>query len=259
MKRQREINLFRYVPSESLTHRMWAGTKLACLIVLSVTTLAKPAWTTIATIAVVTALYAFGSQLPRGVVGHPPRWLWIGLALNGFFAFLAFGKPEVDVFGATIGIGGFLEFLRFTSLGLVLVALAMLLGWTTQLADIASAVDRLAAPARLVRLPVDEVVLVIGLAVRCLPLLADDVRVLRAAWHVRAPAREPSLRGRVLEVRDLVVAALVSSLRRAREMAEAIDARGGPHRAPRSRVRLGGPDALAFVVTALAVAVIAVV
>ena len=256
MARQREINLFRYVPSDSLTHRMWAGTKLACLVALSITTLAKPSWMTIGTIAAVTVLYALGSQLPRGVVSEPPRWLYIGLALSGFFAFLAFGEPNVHIFGATVGLGGFLEFVRFTALGLVLVALAMLLGWTTQLADIASAVDRLAAPARLVRIPVDEVVLGIGLAVRCLPLLADDIRVLRAAWHIRAPAREPSLRGRILEVRDLVVAALVSSLRRAREMAEAIDARGGPHRAPRSRARIGGPDAIALLVTAVAVVVI---
>jgi energy-coupling factor transport system permease protein len=258
MRQQRDVQLFRYVPSSSLTHRMWAGTKLACLVALSVTTLAKPAWTTIGTIAVVTVLYVLGSRLPRGVVPRAPRWLWIGIVLSGFFAFLAFGEPEAEVFGTTIGFGGLLDFLRFSVLGLVLVALALLLGWTTQLADIASAVDRLAAPARLVRLPVDEVVLVIGLAVRCLPMLADDVRVLRAAWHVRAPVREPSLRGRFVEVRDLVVAALVSSLRRAREMAEAIDARGGPHRAPRGDVRLGGPDVIAAIATALAVAVIVV-
>jgi len=148
-------------------------------------------------------------------------------------------------------------FLRTTSIGLELISLGLLLGWTTQLADVGAAVHRLAAPARFVRLPVDEIVLAIGLSVRCLPLLADDVRTLQAAWRVRAPVKKMTPRERVQEVRDLLIAALVSSLRRAREMGEAIDARGGPQHAPRDRVRLHLVDYAAIFVAISAAAAIA--
>lgn len=254
--RQRELNLFRYVPSSSPAHRMWAGTKIACLGALGLAAFAKPSWTTIGVVAVVGLLYAVVARLGRGTVGRPPVWLWIGIAISAFFSFLAFGKPTVHVAGVAIGMGGLLQFLRFTALGFVLVALGMLLGWTTQLADVSGAVDRLAAPARVLRLPVDEVVLAIGLSVRCLPLLATDVRVLRAAWRVRAPVRRMTPRERIQEFRDLLVAELVSSLRRSREMADAIDARGGPRHGAPAPVRLGLPDASAVLMVVVAIATI---
>jgi energy-coupling factor transporter transmembrane protein EcfT len=257
--KQREVNLFRYVPSNSPAHRMWAGTKIVCLAVLSFTLFAKPTWPSIAIVAGVTLLYIAAARLPRGVVANLPRWIFIGLAITAFFTTLAFGPPNVHIAGHAIGLGGLLLFLRTTSLGLLLVALGLMLGWTTQLTDVGSAVHRLTAPARFVRLPVEDVVLAVGLSVRCLPLLADDVRTLQAAWRVRAPARKLTPRERVQEVRDLLIAALVSSLRRAREMGEAIEARGGPQRAPRDRVRLHLVDAMALVVVAAAVAAIVVV
>src|SRR5207248_11293833 len=102
----------------------------------------------------------------------------------------------------------------------------------------------------------DEIVLAIGLSVRSLPLLNDDIRTLRAAWRVRAPVRKMTPRERVQEVRDLLVAAMVSSMRRAREMGDAIDARGGPHLAHRSRVHFGTPDAVAAAITVAAIALI---
>jgi energy-coupling factor transporter transmembrane protein EcfT len=257
--RQRELNIFRYVPSSSPVHRMWAGTKLACLTLLGLALLAKPTWPAIATVAVVAAAYARASRLPRSVVGRPPNWFFIGVGIACVLSTLSFGKPDVHLSGVTIGLGGLIYFLRFTTLGLVLVSMGLMLGWTTQLADIASAVDRLAAPLRLVRVPTDEIVLSIGLSVRCLPLLAEDIKTLRAAWRVRAPVRQLSWRERVQELRDLLVAALVSSLRRAREMADAIDARGGPQRVVREGVSLGLSDLTAVLVVVTAVALIALV
>jgi energy-coupling factor transporter transmembrane protein EcfT len=254
--RQRELNLLRYVPSSSLAHRMWAGTKITALLVLGIATFARPTWTTIGVVVAIAVAFAAASRLPRGVFGHPPVWIWWGLGMGALFATLASGKPNIHVLGATIGVGGLLDYLRFTSIGLVLVALGMILGWTTQLADIGQAVDRLAAPARVVGLPVDEIVLAIGLSVRCLPLLVSDVTVLRGAWRVRAPVRRMTTRERVQEIRDLLVAVLVSSLRRAREMADAIDARGGPRIAHRERIRFGAPDALAAGAVVVAVALI---
>ena len=255
--RQRELNLLRYVPSSSPVHRMWAGTKIVGLVTLGVATFAKPQWTTIAIVACAAVLLRLAARLPRGVLGHPPLWIWWGIGLYNGLSFLAFGKPNVHIAGATVGLGGLLDSLRFTAIGLVLVVLGMLVGWTTQLADIAQAVDRLAAPARAVRLPVDEVVLAIGLSVRCLPLITSDVTVLRGAWRVRAPVVRLSLRDRIQEIRDLLVAVIVSALRRAREMAEAIDARGGP-RSPyrQTSVRLGAPDAVALALIAATVALV---
>lgn len=260
--RERELNILRYVPSSSPAHRMWAGTKLVCFTALALATFTKPLWTTIGVDAAVVALFVLAARLPRGVVGHPPLWIWWGIGVSAVLAVFAGGKPTVHLLGVAVALGGLLDFLRITCIGLLFVALGMTLGWTTRLADIAGAVDALAAPARVVRLPADEVVLAIGLSVRCLPLVISDLTVLRGAWRVRAPVGPMSWRERVLEMRDLLVAAIVSSMRRAREMADAIDARGGP-RSPyagrRRHVHLGPVDGAAVLVVVAAIAAIALI
>ncbi len=93
---------------------------------------------------------------------------------------------------------------------------------------------RLAAPARWVRLPVDEWVVAVGLSIRCLPLLVDETRTLLAVRRLRP--RSETLRprpGRAAlkavsrEAHDLLATAVVVALRRARDLADAIEARGG--------------------------------
>jgi len=116
----------------------------------------------------------------------------------------------------------------------VLLAAALLVGWTTPLGDVAPALARLAAPARWLRLPVDEWVVAVGLAIRCLPLLIDETRTLVAVRRLRrrrvatrgSPIRA-TLRVVGVEAHDLLATAVVVALRRARDLADAIDARGG--------------------------------
>jgi energy-coupling factor transporter transmembrane protein EcfT len=93
---------------------------------------------------------------------------------------------------------------------------------------------RLAAPARWLRLPVDEWIVAVGLAIRCLPLLIDETRTLVAVRRVRrrhVAVRPSSVRTtlRVVgyEAHDLLATLVVVALRRARDLADAIEARGG--------------------------------
>ena len=108
-----------------------------------------------------------------------------------------------------------------------MLAGAALLGWTTPLADLSPALGRLLGPLRRVRLPVDELVGAIALSIRCLPLLLEEVRVLRAARRARRPAGARSFKELGDEAVEMVFGALANAIRRAREMAEAIEARGG--------------------------------
>ena len=66
------------------------------------------------------------------------------------------------------------------------------------------------------------------------------------------------MREEAVNLHDLLVGALVSALRRAREMADAIDGRGGVGPAPRLPVRLRLADYVALLVTVAAIALIVV-
>lgn len=122
----------------------------------------------------------------------------------------------------------------------------------------APALRRLLAPLRLARFPVDELATAVALTVRCLSLLVDELRTLQAARHVRRAAPARGVRPRLVELQDLLVAALVVAMRRARELGQAIDARGGGALHDEG-VHLGVPDAVTFAVAAAAVVLMTVV
>ena len=141
---------------------------------------------------------------------------------------------------------------------MLVLGFAVVLGWTTHLADLGPALTRLFAPFRLLRFPVDEIVAAVTLCVRCLPLLVDELRTLYAVRRLRHPEVPTTMRGEIMNLHDLLVGALVSALRRARELADAIDGRGGVGPAARLPVRLRFVDYVALLVTAGAIALIVI-
>ncbi|MFT8181410.1 CbiQ family ECF transporter T component, partial [Mycobacteroides chelonae] len=100
---------------------------------------------------------------------------------GSLFTIVNGGAPELTFGPVTIGVGGFLDFLRVTSLGLVLIGLGAVISWTTQVADIAPAVALLCRPLRILRVPVDDWAITISLAFRMFPMLSEEFRLLAAA------------------------------------------------------------------------------
>jgi len=243
-----EINLFRYVPSASPVHRVWAGTKVIGLIAFGVAISLQPSWVGAGLLLFVLIGAAALARIPIGAVPRFPRWFWIGVALTSISAFLAGGKPELHVGHARIGFGGLDRWGLFTLIILIFLLTTSVVGWTTRGGELTPALATLGAPARLLRVPVEEVVVVVGLGVRCLPLLVDELRTLWAARRVRNPPPPESFRELVEQVHDVIVTALVSAARRAQEMADAIEARGGFGTVVPSRPQLQLAEVVAWLV-----------
>jgi energy-coupling factor transporter transmembrane protein EcfT len=243
-----EINLFRYVPRSSPVHRLWAGTKVVGLVAFGIAISLEPSWAGAGLVIAVLAGTMALARVPVGAVPRFPRWFWIGVLLTVVSAFLAGGKPELHVGRSSIGLGGLDRWGLFTLLVIIFIWTTSVVGWTTRGGELTPALATLAAPARLVRIPVNEVVVVVALGVRSMPLLVDELRTLWAARRVRNPPQPDSLREIVEQVHDVIVTALVSSARRAQEMADAIEARGGFGSVVPSRPRLVLPEVVAWVV-----------
>jgi energy-coupling factor transport system permease protein len=228
---RRPVVLLRPVPGPSAIHDLWAGTKLLVVFGISVLLTFYPGWVPIGAVAALLAVAAWMAHIPRGVLPSVPRWLWILLAFGALTATFS-GGPPILAFGSMhVGFGGLLYFLRITALSIVLLGLGGMVSWTTNVAEIAPALATLGRPLRLVRIPIDEWAVALGLALRAFPMLIDEFRVLHAARRLR-PKRVPRSRRerrrrRALEIIDLIAAAITVALRRADEMGDAITARGG--------------------------------
>jgi energy-coupling factor transport system ATP-binding protein len=135
--------------------------------------------------------------------------------------------PHERILGASISTTALDQWTRLLLVGIELLALAAVVAWTTRLGDLAPAMRKLLRPLRVVRVPVDELTVAIALCVRCFPLLAEELRILLAARRLRPELQAPGFRASMREPIDLLVAATTVCLRRSRELADAIEARGG--------------------------------
>ncbi|MGC4933122.1 energy-coupling factor transporter transmembrane component T family protein [Gordonia sp. DT30] len=239
----------RQVPGDSVIHRLWAGTKLIVVFLLSAMTWVLPSWPALGLVAATLLITALLAGIPLGAIPRPPWWFWalilVGAAVN-----------------AAVSLSAVVIFARATALGLVLVATSILVIWTTPLAEVSPAIATLMRPLRWLRLPVDEWAVSIALCLRGLPMLIEELRLLRAAQRLRPKAPADSGHPAAeMGIIDMVVAAMSSALRRSEEMAEAITARGGTGRltAYPSRPHLTDAVVLVVIVAACAGAITATV
>ncbi len=234
----------REIPGDSVIHRLWAGTKLIGIGLIGILMWVLPSWPALGVVAAVVVVVALLAGIPLGAVPKPPWWLW------------ALGAASIALSTLVAGVAGGLVTARGVVLGLLVIVVSVLVVWTTPAAQLAPAIATLMSPLRRLRLPVDEWAVVIALCLRSLPLMVDELMVLRAVHRLRpkAPtnARHPSAQ---LTLVDMVVAALSSALRRAAEMGEAITARGGTGRLTADAARPGRIDYVALGIMAVVLGV----
>ncbi|MGH9083674.1 MAG: CbiQ family ECF transporter T component, partial [Acidimicrobiales bacterium] len=236
-RRRRELHLLRAVPGDSPVHRLWAGTKVVALLALAVVLSLKASWASVGIMAALVAVGLAAGRVPPGARPRVPPWFWVGVAATAVLPLVAGGAPVVHVGGLAVGLGGVARWARLLSLAFVILLAAALVSWTTPLGGVAPALGRLGRPGRRLGLPVDEWAATLGLALRCIPLLLDEIRVLTAVTRLRAahqPQRDRLAAWSMLPG-NVLVAALVVGIRRAREMGTAIEARGGLWSGPAGR------------------------
>jgi energy-coupling factor transport system permease protein len=247
------IPLLREIKGNSPVHRLSAEVKFLALAGMSVTVSYFPSWGSIGIIAGLLVVATLVARIPAGALPRPPAAFWIVVLVSGLLASLAGGPPYLHIGSAVIGLGGADAFLKFVSIGVVLLYAGMVFGWTTPLGDVAPAVMRLLRPFRLIRLPVDELAVVMALCIRSFPLMITEMRTLVAARRLRPM---PSLRDEVTldqlmrEIVDVVVTSLAVSIRRAGELADAIIARGGSGAISARRKKLGWVDLVVALIVA---------
>ncbi|MET7772947.1 energy-coupling factor transporter transmembrane protein EcfT [Nocardia sp. NPDC005366] len=208
--------LLRQVPVSSPVHSLWAGTKMIAAFLISVLLMFWPSWTVLGAMVVFLVAIGVVARLPLGTLPRLPWWFWAALSAGALL--------NLPVGGAAV-----LRYAQVILFGLILVAASFLIAWTTPMGDIAPALAKLGAPLRGFRVPVDEWAVVVALTLRGLPLLLEEIRVLRAARKLRP---KDSLVDRAADnpLIDILTAAMAVATRRATELGEAITARGGTGR-----------------------------
>jgi biotin transport system permease protein len=191
-----------YVPGDSLLHRAPAGLKLVVLAAaVTVIVLLDDPWQLALAAAAVAALYLVAGIPPATALAQVRPLLWFAVVLLAVHTVLNGWMRAAVVVGSLV----------------VAVAAAALVTLTTRTTALLDTVERALRPAR--RLGVDpaRVALMLALAIRAVPVVADLAGEVRDAQRAR---------GAGVDLRTFAVPLVVRTLRRADAMGEALAARG---------------------------------
>ncbi|MGY2005117.1 energy-coupling factor transporter transmembrane component T family protein [Blastococcus sp. SYSU DS1024] len=201
------MTLALYVPRPSPVHRLPAGAKLLALAALAVALFVVPTVPVIAGALLAVLAVGLGlARVPAAALARQARtvlWWLVGL--------LVFHTVFSDPTTAAVTV------LRL----LTLVLAAGVVTATTRVTEMVAVIERLCAPLRVVGVRPARIGLVVSMALRFIPVLAERAALIREAQA----ARGGSARG-IRGVRTTVAPLLVQLLQMAHTVSEALDARG---------------------------------
>jgi energy-coupling factor transport system permease protein len=157
-------------------------------------------------------------------------WLFLLLIVASIFLWVVRDNPalqNLEIGPLPITYSGVWALVSFTVVLLTLYAFSLLLTMTTSPVALIEGLSMLLAPLRRLKLPVDDFALMTLIALRFIPTLLEEVDQLIKAQTARgADLTHGTLRERVQSLTLLFVPLMQGILRRASELATALEARG---------------------------------
>ena len=251
-----------YVEGTSVLHRLDARTKLAAGLAFMVVTLLARNLAGLAPCALlVAALYAL-ARIPAGkAIRSLAPTLGIVVLVSVLRLFTQQGGTTLFELGVIRISEGSLDVAGFTALRLALMMMAMsLVTMTTTTLDLACALERMLSPLARLGVPAREIGAIMGIALRFMPQLADELQTIRRAQVSRGARLKASPARGARMFLSIAVPVFAGVFRHAETLATAMDARcyhGEEGRTRLHPMRLGTRDAVAAcVLVALVIATI---
>jgi energy-coupling factor transport system permease protein len=212
-----------FITGKSFLYKLDPRVKLAFIIVLSVFILwSAPIQVYFLGVALLVA--ALASKISIRSLAQSVKPLLIFIILI-FLAHALFSDSNSSFAGISMSGAheGFIVVLRF----LCLIAAAVLLTMTTAPSALIAAVKYFLRPLKYLRVPVDDIAVMIMLALRLMPILLLRKEKIESAQKARCyDVKKAGLMARVRSFLSLIITVLLAVFRRADELALAMEARG---------------------------------
>ncbi|ASN61297.1 energy-coupling factor transporter transmembrane protein EcfT [Latilactobacillus curvatus] len=252
-----KLILGRYIPGDSVLHRMDPRAKLlASFYYIGIIFLART-WQAYALLLVFTLALIGISKIKldffiKGV--KPLLWLILFTVLlqifftRGGHVYWQWGFLTLTQYGL---INGAYIFMRFV----LIIFMSTLLTLTTPPLSLADAIESILKPLKVVHFPVYEVALMLSIALRFVPTLMDETTKIMDAQRARGvDFGEGNLFQQMKAIVPILIPLFVSSFNRADDLATAMEARGYQGGEGRSKYRIlkwRTRDTVAFITVGL--------
>ena len=248
----KDVAFGQYYPSNSPVHRLDARVKLllTLLFVISIFFI-KTYFGFMLTLAVLLIVILL-ARLPIMSVLKSVRGILFIVVFTAVINLFFIKEGEVLVHSGIIMITktGVHTTVKMVLRLVLLISGASLLSLTTTPVELADGLESLMAPLKLIKVPVRDIAMIMSIALRFIPTLFEETNKIISAQKARGASFDTgSIFARAKALLPVLIPLFVNSLRRADELAFAMDARcynATDKRTKMKKAKLGIGDLIAF-------------
>lgn len=258
----KDVVFGQYYPSDSFVHKLDPRTKLLFLIVYICAVFTATNFYSLGVCAVVlVAAIAFSGVPVRSLLRSVKAVFFLLIFMSVLNLFFHSGSSTVVIGGVALKWGiinitteGVLFTVFFALRLLMLVISSAILTLTTTPVNLTDGLESLLTPLKWLHIPVYILTLIMSIALRFIPTLMDETdRIMNAQKARGADFEHGSLISRAKAVIPVLLPLLLSALRRAEELGEAMETRCYSSETERSKYKkltFGYRDGIVAVLTA---------
>ena len=259
----KDITLGQYFPGDTPIHRLDPRTKLIWLVGYIVALfLAKNVWGYALMLGILILESSLARIKPKTLLSGLKPLIFIVIFTAVINLFYGSGEPLWQWWILKITADGIRRAVFMALRIMLLVCGTFLLTYTTSPLQLTDGLERLLGPLKKIRVPVQELAMMMSIALRFIPTLIEETDKIMSAQKARGASFDTGkLTERARALVPLLVPLFVSAFRRADELATAMECRcyhSGEGRTRMKQLIFARRDALALAVMAAMLAAAAV-
>ncbi len=249
------IALGKYIPLDSWVHKLDPRAKIVALIIFMVAIFLPSSYVSYAWIALAIILVTLLSKLTFSFLMKSVKPM---LFMMSFL--LVINILVIKEGTCLISLGWFSIYSQaihqslFVVLRLVFIIMATtILTSTTKPLDLTMAIEMLLQPFKVIKVPAEDIAMIISIALRFIPTLIEETnRIMKAQASRGVDLQEGKLIEKLKAVLSMIVPLFASAFQRAIELAYAMEARGyipGKKRTRYRKLKITGNDVILIIAT----------
>lgn len=250
----KNITIGQYYPSDSIIHRLDPRVKLLGVIVyIAALFIINNIWGFIFLTAALAALIC-ASKVPLRFILRGMRFVWFIVILAVFFNLFFTESGEIlwQWWIFKLGTMGILKAVFFGLRLVYVIVGAAMLTYTTTPTSLTSGLEKVFSPLAKIHFPAHEIAMMMSIALRFIPILAEEVGKITKAQIARGAEFDTGrIAAKAKGMIPILVPLFVSSFRRATELANAMEARcykGGEGRTKMFPLKYEKRDKISYIV-----------
>lgn len=247
-----DVTFGQYYNANSFVHKTDPRIKILLLIAYIVAVFLAGNFLSLAAVLVFLIIAVMFSSMPIGSVLRSIKAIFFLILFTAVLNVLFHVRSETDtVYFWVITKEGLLSAAFLASRLILLVTGSSLLTLTTTPVSLTDGLESLLKPLALIKFPVHELALIMSIALRMIPTLANETDRIICAQKARgADFESGNIISRLKALVPVLIPLIISALRRADELGDAMDARcywGSKDRTKYKKLKLSFRDPVAVI------------